>query len=90
MSNRLNKQDFASTLVQKEMFKTKKEAIEFIEVFFESISEIIERGDSLAIPDFGKFSLYTKLDGQTKPKFTPFEGLKTRCSNEDATNTVNS
>lgn len=81
MSNRLNKQDLATILVQKEAFKTKKEAVDAIETIFESISEIVQKGDSLAIPDFGKFSLYTKLDGKTKPKFAPFDAFKQSCSN---------
>lgn len=81
MSNRLNKQDLAAVLVSKELFSTKKEALEVVETMFESIAEIVESGDSVAIAEFGKFSLYKKLDNTTKPKFAPFDRFKQRCSN---------
>lgn len=76
MSNRLNKQDFAAILVEKDVFTTKKEAIEAVETIFDTVANILIAGDSLAISDFGKFSTYTRINGTKKPKFTPFSGFK--------------
>lgn len=81
MSTRLNKNDFAAILVAKELYPTKAAALAAIEVIFPAIADIVIAGDSLAIPDFGKFEAYTRLNGKVKPKFTPFGTFKDSVGN---------
>lgn len=76
MSNRLNKNDVAAKLVEAGVADTKKAGIEMVEAVVDTIQSAVVAGDSVAIPDFGKFERYEKLNGALKPKFTPFSAFK--------------
>lgn len=82
MSNRLNKQDLAAALVQADVgITTKKHAVEVIEALTDIITTQVVAGNSVALPNFGKFSLYTRMNGAKKPKFSPYGEFKDLCAN---------
>lgn len=76
MSNRLNKQDLATKLVDQGVTDTKKAAVEMIDALVDTIQSSVVAGDTIAIPDFGKFERYERLNGALKPKFTAFSSFK--------------
>lgn len=80
MTTRLNKQDLAAKLVEAEVVATKKQGVETIDALTDIIMDTIVAGDSIALAGFGKFSLYTRMNGATKPKFTPFDQFKDRAN----------
>ena len=75
-AKRLNKHDLAANLAASGAFDSKKEALEAILSVTSEISKVMVSGDTVAIPDFGKFEAYTRQNGVVKPKFTPFATLK--------------
>lgn len=72
----MNKTALAERVLEFENFETKKQAIEFVEDFFEIIKDTVAKGDTVSIPGFGKFEPYTRQNGVKKPKFVPFTAFK--------------
>ena len=72
MSKRLNKQDLARLLKAAGTTSTKKEALAIIESLTSIIQSEVAKGNTLCIPDFGKFYSYTIKSGIVMPKFIAY------------------
>jgi len=59
MSNTITKADLANTLFD-ELGLNKREAKEFVELFFEKIRQSLESGESVKLSGFGGFSIREK------------------------------
>ena len=77
---KLNKQALVEQLMLQDLFAnaTKKAVTEFVEDFFGLIEKTVVEGGEVSIPNFGKFSKFTKQDGTFKPKFTAFTAFKNK------------
>ena len=59
MSNTITKADLANTLFD-ELGLNKREAKEFVELFFEKIRQALESGETVKLSGFGRFSIRQK------------------------------
>ena len=75
---RINKRALVEEIMLHDVFEnaTKTQITAFIEDFFNILADKVIEGNELAIPNFGKFERYKKLDGTFKPKFTPYKDFK--------------
>lgn len=84
MSQTINKEALAEELYLHDIFAElpKKQTKEFVEDFFEMISNHVIDGNTVSISGFGKFEPYTKKDGGVTPKFRPFTKFKDSVANK--------
>lgn len=73
---RVNRDVMGKLMVEAGLADTKAAGIELVDKFFAVLRQEVLAGNEVAIPDFGKFSTYTRINGTKKPKFTPFSGFK--------------
>ena len=73
---RTNKEDLARLLVAAGAVDTKVAGIALVETFTNIIKEQVIAGNSVALPDFGKFSKYARENGKFKAKFEAYQSFK--------------
>lgn len=73
---RVNRDVMGKLMVEAGLADTKAAGIALVDKFFDVLRTQIIAGNEVAIPDFGKFGLYTRQNGTMKPKFTPFQAFK--------------
>jgi len=78
MAQRITKQDLVNELQLQDIFsgQPKYKIQEFVEDFFQNITDKVANGDSVAIPGFGKFENYERQNGTKTPKFRPAKAFK--------------
>jgi len=69
---RINRESLGKLLVKAGLADTKIAGMNITDVFFDVLKTQILAGNDIAIPGFGKFSKFQRLNGTFKPKFTPF------------------
>ena len=79
----LNKEALAVEIGLHEIFGniSKTKTKEFIEDFFDTIATQVAEGNTVSIAGFGKFTPFTRTNGETVPKFYAFQAFKDRLSN---------
>ncbi len=73
---RVNRDVLGKLMVEAGLADTKVAGVALVDAFFDVLREQVLAGNEVAIPDFGKFELYTRLNDIKKPKFTPFLAFK--------------
>lgn len=65
-------------LLLQEVFAStnKRQVTEFVDDFFQLITDKIASGDEVTIAKFGRFEKYVRENGTKKPKFTPYLSFK--------------
>jgi|GEM_PF-6452047 len=73
---RINREELARKLVAKGIVDTKIAGTVLLDSFFDVLKEEILVGNTIAIPDFGKFEKSQLQNGKYKVKFSAFESFK--------------
>lgn len=72
---RLNRQALVEELYLHDDIENKAAAKRILDSLFDLIKDKVNAGDTIAISGFGKFELYTRLNGEKVPKFRVFAGF---------------